>query len=147
MKSMNKSTIGAFAVIFNNQREVLLCHRTDMDMWNLPGGRVEKNETPWGAAVREVKEETGFKITVTGLCGVYSKPKENDLVMVFLCDIISGKARKNHEADRIEFFNPYELPVNTLPRHKDRIIKALCPLRRGDVILVAQYKTRSVCFH
>ena len=30
--------------------------------WGLPGGFIEKNETPKKAALREVREETGFKL-------------------------------------------------------------------------------------
>ena len=29
---------GAFAAIFDDKRQVLLCHRRDIDAWNLPGG-------------------------------------------------------------------------------------------------------------
>ena len=41
---------GAFAIIYDDERRVLLCHRRDVDAWNLPGGRVEDNEAPWDAA-------------------------------------------------------------------------------------------------
>ncbi len=52
---------GAFATIFNEFGEVLLCHRRDMDLWNAPGGRVEAGESPWEAVVREIREETGVE--------------------------------------------------------------------------------------
>ncbi len=48
-------TLGAFAVIFDQNDRVLLCHRTDCDLWNLPGGKLEENELPTDAVVREVK--------------------------------------------------------------------------------------------
>jgi 8-oxo-dGTP pyrophosphatase MutT (NUDIX family) len=37
-------SIGAFALIFDEHNRVLLCHRRDMDLWNLPGGGVEREE-------------------------------------------------------------------------------------------------------
>lgn len=49
-------TIGAFAVVLDKASRVLLCHRTDRDMWNLPGGRVEADESPWVAVLRESKK-------------------------------------------------------------------------------------------
>lgn len=55
-------TIGAFCIIENSPGNFLLCHRTDKDLWNLTGGRVEETESPWAAAVREVKEETGLDV-------------------------------------------------------------------------------------
>ena len=30
-------TIGIFGIIFDEQKRVLLCHRRDYDLWNLPG--------------------------------------------------------------------------------------------------------------
>ncbi len=49
-------TIGSFTVIFDKQNRVLLCHRCDLNVWNLPGGRVESGELPTEAAVRETRE-------------------------------------------------------------------------------------------
>jgi len=50
-------TIGAFAFIFNEQGRILLCHRRDLNVWNLPGGGVESGELPTEAVVREVRED------------------------------------------------------------------------------------------
>lgn len=36
--------IGAFALIFNSQQEVLISLRNDFNLWNLPGGGVEPRE-------------------------------------------------------------------------------------------------------
>jgi 8-oxo-dGTP pyrophosphatase MutT (NUDIX family) len=49
-------SIGAFAVIFDDQKRVLLCHRRDMDAWNLPGGGIDSGELPTEAIVRETRE-------------------------------------------------------------------------------------------
>jgi ADP-ribose pyrophosphatase YjhB (NUDIX family) len=40
----------------------------------LPGGRVELGESATAAVKREVLEESGVSITITGLVGVYSDP-------------------------------------------------------------------------
>ncbi len=39
-------------------------------LWEFPGGRIEPNETPEQALVREYQEETGFKITIRNPLGV-----------------------------------------------------------------------------
>jgi len=120
-----KFTIGVFGVIFDEQKRILLCHRTDYDLWNLPGGGLEKREPPWEGVIREVREETGFDVEVVKLLGVYSKRDEDNLVFSFLCKIIGGQATLNNEADKIEFFDTDKLPKNTVPKQIERIRDAL----------------------
>jgi 8-oxo-dGTP pyrophosphatase MutT (NUDIX family) len=46
----------------------------DNGLWVLPGGKLELGETIAGAAVREVFEETGVQVEVTGFAGIYTDP-------------------------------------------------------------------------
>ena len=64
----------AFAAVRNAAGEVLLVRRIDDGYWELPGGRVEVGETAAQAVIREVAEESGVAIALTGLSGVYSDP-------------------------------------------------------------------------
>ena len=64
----------AFAIVRNDSGEVLLVLRADDGNWELPGGRIEVGESAASAAEREVAEEAGVTIRVTGLAGVYSAP-------------------------------------------------------------------------
>lgn len=114
-------TIGVFAIIFDDKNRILFCHRTDYDMWNLPGGRLEKNETPWEGVVREVKEETGLDVEIDRLTGIYSKPHENDIVVQFVCKVIRGKIKINSEADKIKYFAFKDIPRNTAPKQVERV--------------------------
>ncbi|MFC3577597.1 NUDIX hydrolase [Streptomyces yaanensis] len=41
--------------------------------WMLPGGGMEHGEDPYDTVVREVEEETGYRIELTGLLGVDSR--------------------------------------------------------------------------
>jgi ADP-ribose pyrophosphatase YjhB (NUDIX family) len=54
--------------------KVLLTRREDFEVWCLPGGAVDANETLPQAAVREVREETGLDVEITALVGIYSMP-------------------------------------------------------------------------
>jgi len=49
-------------------------------LWSLPGGRVETGETPDEAVVREVLEETGLDVTLTGVLGMVALPGSGDIV-------------------------------------------------------------------
>ena len=112
--------VGAFTVIFDRDRQVLLCHRRDFDVWNLPGGGVEDNEAPWDAAVRETREEVGVDIEVVRLTGLYWKPERDELVFNFECRIVSGTPSTSDEADRVGYFGIDELPANTGAKHVER---------------------------
>jgi ADP-ribose pyrophosphatase YjhB (NUDIX family)/predicted kinase len=118
---------GAFGMIFNQKGELLLCHRQDRDVWNLPGGIIDQNESPWEAVVREVKEEVGLKVKVEKLTGLYFKPKSSEisretLVFNFLCKKISGKPKTSNEVQDFKFFPLNKLPKKLNPNQRERIL-------------------------
>lgn len=48
------------AIIHNQHGKILLLRRPKARDWDLPGGRINTNEDPLDALIREVKEETGL---------------------------------------------------------------------------------------
>ena len=56
---------------FDETARVLLVRSAETGQWVVPGGAMEPGETPADAAVREVWEETGVRVALTGLLGVY----------------------------------------------------------------------------
>jgi len=131
--------IGVNALIFEEGR-VLLAHRRDIDWWNLPGGGMELDETVEEAICREVREETGLEIVVEYLVGVYSKPQKREVVLTFRCRIISGTPTATEESRECRYFAPDALPLNTLPKHRQRVEDAL--LNQSHAVMRAQL-TRS----
>jgi 8-oxo-dGTP pyrophosphatase MutT (NUDIX family) len=117
--------LGAYTVVFDAQRRVLLCHRRDFDAWNLPGGGVDDGESPWDAAIREAREEVGIDIEIVRLTGIYWKPQKDDLVFNFEGRIVAGVPATSDEADDVGFFAVDALPANTAPLQVERIQDAL----------------------
>lgn len=65
-------------IIHDPQRGVVLVRRGTPPFGHaLPGGFVEEGETVEQAAVREALEETGLRIRLKGLLGVYSDPRRD----------------------------------------------------------------------
>ena len=54
-------------LILNVQRELLLCHVTGQDHWDLPKGGAHDDEGPLQAALRETREETGLRLDAAAL--------------------------------------------------------------------------------
>ena len=68
----------ADVVIYDESKGVVLVRRRNTPLgWALPGGFVDYEETVEHAAVREALEETGLRVRLTGLLGVYSDPRRD----------------------------------------------------------------------
>ncbi|WP_435743267.1 NUDIX hydrolase [Nocardioides sp. SYSU DS0663] len=65
--------LASYAVIRDDHGRILLAlwnQASDGQRWTLPGGGVELDETVEEAAVREVREETGYDVELDRLLGV-----------------------------------------------------------------------------
>lgn len=112
---------GAFSIILNQESKVLLCKRRDKDLWNLPGGRVEPDESPWEAAIREAREEIQVDIQIERLAGTYFKREADEVVFQFLARIENGVPTESDEVAEIRYFSAGDLPQNTAPKQRERI--------------------------
>src|SRR4029079_3688971 len=63
------------ALVLYDEQRLWLQRRRDNDKWALAGGKMEIGESLGDCARREVKEETGFDVELTGIVGIYSDPK------------------------------------------------------------------------
>ena len=63
--------------------------------WEFPGGKIEANETPQQAIVREIKEELETEITVGDLIGTieYDYPTFHLSMDCFWCEVIEGELK------------------------------------------------------
>src|SRR2546426_5673194 len=70
----NSIVVAVTAFVSNDAGQLLMIRRTDSDLYAIPGGAQEIGETISQTVVREVHEETGINVEVTGLIGIYSDP-------------------------------------------------------------------------
>lgn len=77
-------------------------------LWEFPGGKVEPGEHPDAAIVREVREELGCRIRVTGRLRGEQPIKEHYTLRVLLAEITDGEPVP-HEHDAVRWLGPEEL--------------------------------------
>ncbi|UCG69816.1 MAG: NUDIX domain-containing protein [Thermoplasmata archaeon] len=91
----------------------------------LPGGFVEYNEKVEEAAVREIKEETGFITEIKGIVGVYSDPNRDPrghtVSVVFELNVKGGKMKSGSDAKEAKLFSLDKIP--SLAFDHDVIVK------------------------
>ena len=79
--------MGAGALLTDDRGRVLLVEPTYKDYWEIPGGSVEADESPYAAVVRELKEELGLTVQPGRLLVVDWVPpraeRTEGLMMVF----------------------------------------------------------------
>ncbi len=109
-----------------DKEDILLTMRRDVPVWVLPGGGVERGETPEEAAIREVKEETGLNVTIIRkIATYYPANKLASLTYFFEAEIQSGTTQKTDETKDIAFFPTSALPQYLPPPYRDWIEDAL----------------------
>lgn len=98
------------AVVFvEHQQRVLLVQRAmnpERGKWALPGGYVDAGEDPAQAAIREVYEETGIEVTITGLVAVRSNG--GPIVITYTAQAKNGAARPGDDAHAVRWFSAQE---------------------------------------
>jgi ADP-ribose pyrophosphatase YjhB (NUDIX family) len=78
-------------------------------LWTFPGGFVDLGETVEEAARREAREEMCIDVELGRLVGVYSRPQER-IVLVVYDAVPLGEPQTTPEATEVRAFAPAELP-------------------------------------
>ncbi|WP_298325016.1 NUDIX domain-containing protein [Haloactinopolyspora sp.] len=109
----NSIVVAASVAVLDRSGRLLLVQRTDSGRWALPGGAMEPGETLAACARREVREETGLTVDVTGLVGIYSDPSHviayedgevrQQFNVCFAGKLVGGELRRSSESTSVTF--------------------------------------------
>ena len=118
-------------VVLSEDGRVLLIRRASdpyEGQWALPGGFVELGETLEDAAAREAEEETGLRVEIVRLLGVYSDPNRDprghNVSCAYLARAPGGEPSAASDAAEVAFLDPST--VELAFDHDKIIADALC---------------------
>jgi 8-oxo-dGTP diphosphatase len=126
-----------FVAVRGPDGSLLLVRRCDSGAWELPGGRVDVGESAVEAAVREVAEETGVQVTVTGLVGLFTDPGHvvravdgevrQQFAVLFRADAVGGSPHGDqHETSQAAWVAPADVPALSMESPiRDWVARAL----------------------
>ena len=121
--------------------KILLVQEANSGFWSFPGGWADLYESPKGAALAEVEQETGAKGEITRLVGVLDRrPHKSDqsvpeYVLIFAGNITSKDFSKHcFETTDVKFFNLDNLPEMSKKLSKEEIDTILDAYKQNKVI-------------
>ncbi|WP_432069304.1 NUDIX domain-containing protein [Streptomyces sp. AA1529] len=133
------------AVVRDQESRILLIHKTDNDLWALPGGGHDIGERIADTVVREVQEETGIGVQVEAVTGLYTDPGHvmayddgevrQQFSICFRARPISGELRTSSESKEVRWVLPTDLAdLDIHPSMRLRIEHALDESRTAPYI-------------
>jgi ADP-ribose pyrophosphatase YjhB (NUDIX family) len=110
-----KVGVGVFVI---SGGRILLVKRAmlpEVGKWSIPAGYLDYGEDPEITAAREVLEETGLRVKITGVLGVYYnaealKQGGASVFILYRADLEGGDIEAGDDADEVGFFLPDKLP-------------------------------------
>lgn len=132
----NSLKVAVSAFVQDEAGRILMIHRTDNDLFSLPGGGMEVGETVAEAVVREVAEETGIDVRPTEVIGIFSDPGHviaytdgevrQEFSICFAADPIGGTPRTSSESKAVQWVAPTDLgDLHIHPSMRQRIDRGL----------------------
>ncbi|MFB6100817.1 MAG: NUDIX hydrolase [Candidatus Nanohalobium sp.] len=108
--------------------KILLLYREDEGHWEVPGGKVEEDESPTEAAVREAREEIGVEVSLEKpfYTGEFQHDGEMFLWNGYIAEIEGGEPEiQEDKFGKLEWFKGSELDDIELAPNLEMILPAL----------------------
>jgi 8-oxo-dGTP pyrophosphatase MutT (NUDIX family) len=140
--AINSVVPSVTCVVRNDSGQVLMLRKSDNHLWAVPGGGHEPGEFITDTVVREVREETGLTVEVTGFVGTYTNPHHviayddgevrQQFSLCFTGRVIHGNlSADDDEATEVRWVDPSDIQrLDIHPSMRMRIEHALDPTRR-----------------
>jgi ADP-ribose pyrophosphatase YjhB (NUDIX family) len=126
--------VGVRGAVFDSAGRILMVREVvDDNRWTLPGGWADVNQTPAQSVVREVFEESGYRVRAVKLAAVWDRARQAQPAMAFsvvrmffVCALEGGQPATSLETSEIGWFAEEDVPADlslrrTLPHHISRM--------------------------
>jgi 8-oxo-dGTP pyrophosphatase MutT (NUDIX family) len=117
--AVNSVVPSVVAIVTDDDGRVLMIHKTDNNLWALPGGGHEPGESIADTVVREVKEETGYDVEVETITGTYTNPHHvisyddgevrQQFSIAFRARLIGGQKQTSDESSEVEWLTAAQI--------------------------------------
>ncbi|MFD5082827.1 NUDIX hydrolase [Kitasatospora sp. NPDC058406] len=124
-QSTSLHSVSVAGVVVREDGRVLAIRRADNGAWEPPGGVLELSEAVEDGVRREVFEETGIKVGVERLTGVYKNVTRGIVALVFRCRPEDGTARLSDESTAVDWLTPAEVSDRMAEVYAVRVLDAL----------------------
>ena len=123
--AQKKFTVSAAAIVFNEERKVLLLNHIlrPLSSWGIPGGFIDAGEQPEAAIRRELLEETGLELEDLKLYRVRTIGRHVEIL--FTARGVGRAEVKSREILELGWFTPAEMPSGTSAIQKNIIEELL----------------------
>ena len=117
--------VSVAAMVTNGRGEVLLVN-SPWRGWEYPGGLIEPGESFEAALKREVREESGVEIEITGVVGICKNVERNIVNIDFTACYVGGELTTSEESTEVGWFTPEKaMEMITFPLTKKRLANML----------------------
>lgn len=119
---MNPTHLVSVAALVTNDNGEILLVKSPLRGWEYPGGLIEPGETFQEALHREIREESGVEVEVTGFVGI-CKNVQRDIVNIdFTARYIRGELTTSEESTEVVWATPHQArEMITFPLTRKRL--------------------------
>lgn len=118
-------SVSVAGAVVDEDGRFLTIKRADNGAWELPGGVLELDESLEDGVRREVYEETGIRVEVGSLCGVYKNMACGIVALVFRCKPTGGVEQISEESAAVAWLTPDEVANRMSEVFAVRLLDAL----------------------
>jgi len=123
---MNPTHLVSVAAMVTNENGEILLVKSPWRGWEYPGGLIEPGETFQDALHREVMEESGVEIEITGFVGICKNVERNIVNIDFTAKYKGGELKTSEESTEVAWVTPDQaLEMITFPLTRKRLMNML----------------------